>query len=70
MGRGIGFGAPKGELSTLFFLICCHEDRQHLQVLARLVRMLEPAFVDVLHNIETPEDALAALIAREEVVAK
>ena len=70
VGRGIGFGAPKGELSTLFFLICCHEDRQHLQVLARLVRMLEPAFVETLHTIETAADALAALITREEAVAK
>lgn len=70
VGRGIGFGSPYGGLSTLFFLICCHEDRHHLHVLARLVRMLNDATVEALRQVETPEAALAMLIEREEVVAK
>lgn len=69
LGRGIGFGGPRGDLTDLFFLICCHDDRQHLQVLARLVRMLGDGFVDRLHEIETSEAALAKLIEREEEVS-
>ncbi len=70
LGKGIGFGSPYGGLTDLFFLICCHDDRQHLHVLARLVRMLDDALVQRLREIETPEDALAMLIEREELVAK
>jgi PTS system nitrogen regulatory IIA component len=70
VGKGIGFGSPYGGLTDLFFLICCHDDRQHLHVLARLVRMLEDKFVAALREVKTPEEALAALIEREELVAK
>lgn len=70
VGRGIGYGSPYGGLTDLFFLICCHDDRHHLHVLARLVRMLENKFVEALRTVETPEAALALLIEREEVVAK
>jgi PTS system nitrogen regulatory IIA component len=70
VGRGIGFGSPFGDLTDLFFLICCHDDRQHLHVLARLMRMLEDAVIEGLRHAETPEEALALLIEREELVAK
>jgi PTS system nitrogen regulatory IIA component len=70
LGRGIGFGSPYGGLTDMFFLICCHEDRQHLHVLARLMRMLDDKTVLALRAVETPEAALALLIEREEVVAK
>lgn len=69
LGRGIGFGSPYGDLTNLFFLICCHEDREHLHVLARLVRMLDDACLDRLRDVETREQALAVLIEREEIVA-
>lgn len=32
----IPFGAPDGQTTDLFLLICCQDDRLHLQVLARL----------------------------------
>jgi nitrogen PTS system EIIA component len=32
----IHFGSPDGEPTTLFFLICCQDDRLHLHTLARL----------------------------------
>jgi PTS system nitrogen regulatory IIA component len=70
LSRGIGFGSRYGDLTDLFFLICCHDDRQHLQILARLVRMLDDASVEKLRAVETAEEALAALIEREEVVAR
>jgi PTS system nitrogen regulatory IIA component len=68
--RGIGFGSPYGELTGVFFLICCHDDREHLRVLARLVRMLDDdGVIDGLSHVKTSEEALAALIEREETVA-
>ena len=70
--RGIGFGSTHGgELSHLFFLICCHEDRHHLQVLARLMRILDAEMVDMLQRAETGEGLLQILIAKEmQVVAQ
>ena len=69
LGKGIGFGSPYGELTRMFFLVCCHDDRDHLHVLARLIRMLDDPFIAKLLEIETREQALAALIEREEIVA-
>lgn len=67
---GVPFGSPDGVLTYLFFLVCSHEDRAHLQVLARLVRMLDKETVAVLRRTESAEDALALLIRREEEVAQ
>jgi len=68
--QGVPFGSPDGVLTQLFFLICSHEDRQHLQVLARLVRMLDKETVDALRGTDAAEEALALLIRREEQVAE
>ena len=62
---GIAFGSAAGELTHLFFLICCHEDRHHLQVLARLMRILDTDLVGLLNEAQTPEDLLEVLVARE-----
>jgi PTS system nitrogen regulatory IIA component len=52
---GIPFGAPHGGLTDLFFLVCCRDDRTHLQVLARLSRLfLRPGLLDELRTAETP----------------
>lgn len=65
--RGIGFGSPYG-LSRLFFLICCHEDRHHLRVLARLMRVLSPDMIESLMTVETREEMLEILIEKEKQV--
>ena len=65
---GIGFGAPGGQLTRLFLLICCHNDRHHLQVLARLMRLLDNETVDLLLRADTREELLGALIAKEKKV--
>lgn len=55
--RGIPFGAPDGGLSDLFFLVCCRDQRTHLQTLARISRLfLRPAFADELRGAETVSD--------------
>ena len=54
---GIPFGADLGALTDLFFLVCCTDDRQHLQVLSRLSRILrKPGFADEIRNAEIPQE--------------
>ena len=69
LSSGIAFGARKGELTRLFFLICCHTDRDHLHVLARLMRIVDQETVDLLLEAETREELLQVLIAKEQKVA-
>lgn len=53
---GIPFGAPKRVLSDLFFLVLCRDSRTHLQILARLGRMIQqPEFLDGLRTLEDPQ---------------
>ena len=55
--QGIAFGGPRGELTNLFFLICSTDDTGHLQMLARLSRMLaDPGFLD---SVRTDMDRAA-----------
>jgi PTS system nitrogen regulatory IIA component len=63
---GIPFGAPGGGLTDIFFLVCCRDDRTHLQVLARLSRLLlRPGFVDELRAAETAADTWQLLANAE-----
>jgi PTS system nitrogen regulatory IIA component len=63
---GIPFGAPRGALSDIFFLVCCREQRTHLKVLARISRMmLQPGVVDDLRAADTVADSLRILAATE-----
>ncbi len=68
LSRGIGFGAPDGKLTRLFFLICCHDDRNHLHVLARLMRILDEGTVDRILYADTAEELLETLIEKEKKV--
>jgi PTS system nitrogen regulatory IIA component len=67
---GIGYGAAQGELTKLFMLICCHEDRHHLRVLARLMRILDHKTVDALLEAEDAQGMLEVLLAAESRVSK
>jgi PTS system nitrogen regulatory IIA component len=63
---GIPFGGPRGQLTDIFFLVCCKDDRTHLQVLARLSRLLLlPDFLDNLREAETPADAYQVITDAE-----
>lgn len=53
------FGAPDGNTTDLFFLICCQDDRIHLHVLARLCMMCRDT--KILQEIRTAPDAAAIL---------
>jgi PTS system nitrogen regulatory IIA component len=63
---GVPFGEPGGHLTDLFFLVCCRDDRTHLQVLARLSRLFKrPGFLDELRAAETPADTWQVLALAE-----
>ena len=50
---GIPFGAPRRALTDVFFLVLSRDSRIHLQVLARLGRMLQlPNFVEELRGTD------------------
>lgn len=60
---GIPFGAPKRVLSDIFFLVLCRDSRTHLQILARLGRMLQlSGFLDDL-RATTDQQATYDIIA-------
>jgi PTS system nitrogen regulatory IIA component len=64
---GIPFGAPKRVLSDLFFLVLCRDSRTHLQVLARLGRMIQqPGFVESLRAAEDAQATFDVIVAAEQ----
>jgi PTS system nitrogen regulatory IIA component len=63
---GIPFGAPHGGLTDLFFLILSIEDRGHLQVLARLSRLIsDPQLLQALREAPDAAATHAAIAERE-----
>jgi mannitol/fructose-specific phosphotransferase system IIA component (Ntr-type) len=65
----IHFGAPDGEPTRLFFLICCQDDRLHLHTLARLCLIaLKTRILDQLQEAPDAEGMRAALIAAEQEI--
>jgi PTS system nitrogen regulatory IIA component len=65
---GIPFGAPDGRLTYIFFLVCSHEERQHLCVLARLAMMLSTDLPARLQEVEDPTEALAMILESEQQI--
>ncbi|MBN1765591.1 MAG: PTS sugar transporter subunit IIA [Sedimentisphaerales bacterium] len=69
--NGIGFGAPDGRLTDLFFMTCSQDDHHHLHILARLCRMMHDD--NMAHHIRaahTPEEIITIMKQREaEVIA-
>jgi PTS system nitrogen regulatory IIA component len=62
----IPFGGERGILTDIFFLVCCRDDATHLQVLARLTRLLQrEGFLDELRAAETPAETLEKITAAE-----
>lgn len=58
----IPFGGPGGQLSDLFFLICCQDARSHLRTLARISRiLLRPGLVEALREAHDAESTFQLL---------
>jgi PTS system nitrogen regulatory IIA component len=64
---GIPFGGGGGVLTDIFFLVCAQDARTHLQVLARLARLLHrPGFVEALRAASTAGETLQVIEAHEQ----
>ena len=60
--RPVFFGAPDGEGTRHFFLICSTNHEEHLHILARLAVLAHGTdLMERLDAVETPEDAVAAI---------
>lgn len=69
--QGIGFGAPDGGLTNIFFLTCTKDDRHHLHVLARLCRMLHNTkLAGQLRQAENAADIMQIMRDCEELLLK
>ena len=65
----IHFGAPDGEPTHLFFLICCQDDRLHLHTLARLCLIaMKTKIIEQLRDAPDAETMRDALIGAEEEI--
>ncbi|TWT52224.1 Nitrogen regulatory protein [Thalassoglobus neptunius] len=63
---GIPFGASNNSLSDCFFLVLCQDTRSHLQVIARLARMVQlPDFLPELRAAEDSEAAYSVILSAE-----
>ena len=66
---GIPFGAPRRQLTDLFFLVLARDAATHLQILARLGRILNrDGFVEQLRNTESSRAAYDLLIEADRQV--
>ena len=69
--RLIFFGAPDGEGTRHFFLVCSTDHAQHLHILARLAVLAHGSdLLERLDAAESPEAVVAAVAAAEEVYRK
>jgi nitrogen PTS system EIIA component len=68
---GIPFGAPKGKLTDIFFLVLCCDSRTHLQVLARIGRLVQlPDFLDDLRAADDNRASYELILAADEKIGQ
>ncbi|MBQ4471021.1 MAG: PTS sugar transporter subunit IIA [Kiritimatiellae bacterium] len=69
--RPVFFGAPNGEGTRHFFLVCSTDHVQHLNILARLAVMAHATeFLSILDEVASTEEALSVIRAAEEGLLK
>jgi nitrogen PTS system EIIA component len=67
--NGIDYGALDGKPVRHFFLLCAPNVRQHLQLLARLARLIkEPNFRNALSNAQNAEQVLGLIHDSERII--
>lgn len=63
---GVPFSAPDGRMTDVFVLVCCQDERQHLNALARVTRMFHKTpLADQLRSTTDRADAVALLLEAE-----
>jgi len=66
---GIPFGAGRGNLTDLYFLVLCRDSRTHLHVLARLGRLLQLTdFLDELRQADDSRTAYQVIVNADQLV--
>ncbi len=64
---GIPFGAPKRALTDIYFLVLCRDSRTHLQVLARLGRMIQlPGLLEELRAADDAQSTYEVIAAADQ----
>ncbi len=65
--RGLPFGAPRGALTDLYFLVCSTDDSGHLRILARLSRLIsDEQLLQALREAEDAQTVRQVIADREE----
>ena len=68
---GIPFGAPGRRLTDLFFLVLCRDSRTHLQVLARLGRLIQdPEFLEALRGTDDSRTAYDVICQADQNIGR
>jgi PTS system nitrogen regulatory IIA component len=68
---GIPFGAPRRVMTDLFFLVLARDSATHLQILARLGRILQrEGVIDQLRQLESSQESYQLLVDTDEQVNK
>lgn len=62
---GVHFAAPDHRLTDLFFLVCSHDERHHLHVLARLSQLLKTDLPGAIREAEDGRQARRVLLEAE-----
>ena len=66
---GIPFGGPQRSLTDIFFLVLARDSRTHLQILARLGRLIQDeGLLTQLRNCEKTADAWQSLITADQLL--
>jgi len=66
---GIPFGAPDGQPTSLFFMVCSPNDQIHLRLLSRLTRCLSRTdFCQAILRADTPDQVVDAFSMSSELV--
>ena len=65
--QGIGFGAPDGRLTDLFFMTASQDDHHHLHILARLCRMLRDGRLANKLRETTTTEQMTAIMRQSEL---
>lgn len=65
---GVPFGAPDGQLTDIFVLVCAQGERLHLGLLARLAMMFNTDLPDLLRYLDDSEEVVRLMLQAEMAV--
>jgi len=66
---GIGFGAPDGKMTDLFFMTCSPDAQTHIHILARLCRLFyKTPLINELRNAASPDEYIKLITQQEQKI--